>query len=775
MAQNAQTQKGNVTIQDVISYCKRNFDQIWQQEAYKWDAVQNFKSIWQENVSVDDFPKMLSDALDYDYTRNLLTDANYYARAMICQFAEEYPARVHGMFQDLFQEGTSLADRLNKFIEESNNCREAYREKDKGWDPSRTKSHYQDARSISVYLSFMYPDQFFLYKYRMYTAFRDLVGFQESIEKNEKRTQVWKYSTYLKLCDEVLTGIKNDPELCGMLKEKAAGKWKDINEEASLHLFAQTVIYVGSYTSADLILEKQPVPGPDGRGGTEEESDATDVYPNTILYGPPGTGKTYHTAHYAVAIVEGASLEEINKQTPESVFERFHRYRQEGRIEFVTFHQSYGYEDFVEGIRPVLTAEDGESSNLQYELSSGIFQSICEKASQSSSIAQFEIRPEPAIWKVSLNGTGDNEIRRECMKNEHIRIGWDEYGEDITDKTVFSLGGKAILNAFLNKMQIGDIVLSCYSATTIDAIGVVTGDYEWNPHYPQYRRLRDVRWLVKGIQEDITSLNNGAAMTLSTIYRLNISVSDIMSLIQKYAPSTKQTNEPKKNYVLIIDEINRGNISKIFGELITLIEPSKRLGQMEEQQVRLPASKKRFGVPDNLFILGTMNTADRSIALMDTALRRRFRFVEMLPDYKYLDQISEIEGINIAEMLQRMNERIEVIYDREHVIGHAYFQPLREKPEEPLSVLGDIFRNQIIPLLQEYFYNDYERIRLVLADQTKKVPFIRRIEWDHSLFPKSDFNQSEAPRYEINHEAFGTPASYLGIYCDEKDIHNPGV
>ena len=171
-----------------------------------------------------------------------------------------------------------------------------------------------------------------------------------------------------------------------------------------------------------------------------------------------------------------------------------------------------------------------------------------------------------------------------------------------------------------------------------------------------------------------------------------------------------------KNYILIIDEINRGNISKIFGELITLIEPSKRVGNDEEIRLKLPYSGDDFGVPSNLYIIGTMNTADRSIALMDTALRRRFHFEEMMPDSELLKDIV-VDGVNIKELLETINKRIEYLYDRDHTIGHAYFMSLKdEKLKDKKSELDNIFRNKIIPLLQEYFYDDWEKIQIVLGD-----------------------------------------------------------
>ncbi|WP_286348649.1 McrB family protein [Helicobacter felistomachi] len=324
---------------------------------------------------------------------------------------------------------------------------------------------------------------------------------------------------------------------------------------------------------------------------------------NQILYGPPGTGKTYNTINQALEILEH-DISTMERTEAKALFDS---YKQEGRIGFVTFHQSFSYEEFVEGIRPEM-----DSDQVAYQIEDGIFKQMCKRASKDS-------------------------------------------------------------------------------------------------HRP---------------------------------------------------------------YILIIDEINRGNISKIFGELITLIEASKRIGREEELKVTLPYSQKPFGVPDNLYILGTMNTADRSIALLDTALRRRFSFVEMLPDSSLLN--ADCAGVNLRQLLEAMNARIEFLLDQNHTIGHSYFLGLKD-----LESLQDCFKNKIIPLLQEYFYDDHAKVNAVLNDNTmllsktmhgfkKENEALVNTDIARSL---KDFVDSDKKVYQIKPGPWQV-AMFEKIYNDQVELKN---
>ncbi|MBQ7675446.1 MAG: AAA family ATPase [Campylobacter sp.] len=319
----------------------------------------------------------------------------------------------------------------------------------------------------------------------------------------------------------------------------------------------------------------------------------------------------------------------------------------------------------------------------------------------------------------------------ECIKRGIVALGFvnkidisdckddNDIHKKIDDENEKKKFDATALDRLKNKIKIGDLILISYGNTKIRAIARVTGEYEKidDEIMEDFVQTRKVEWIF--LPNEPFSYNKILNKKLSqmSIYKIknNVKFDDLRELFNKDETKTS------KKYILIIDEINRGNISKIFGELITLIEESKRIGNSEELRVALPYSGKKFdngkgfGVPKNLYIIGTMNTADRSIALIDTALRRRFEFVEMMPKAGLLkDEKNEplmIESVNLQELLKAMNERIEFLLDREHTIGHAYFIGVAN-----LSDLRKAFKNKIIPLLQEYFYDDYEKIRAVLND-----------------------------------------------------------
>ncbi len=389
---------------------------------------------------------------------------------------------------------------------------------------------------------------------------------------------------------------------------------------------------------------------------------------NQILFGPPGTGKTYNTINKAVAIVDNLKESALKGYYEErsDLKERFDELliddweNPNGQIGFVTFHQSMSYEDFIEGIKPGLN----DDQNVIYDIEPGVFKMM-------ASIARDN-------WLDANKGTKEQlsfeeaftKFKEEWQENQEMKFPLKREGSEYT-----------ILGFTKSSIKFKKA-----SGGTGHTLSISTlRDY--------FYKRREVRQTGVGIYYPA-----------------------ILDKLKSYQPSLIVEKE-EKNYVLIIDEINRGNVSQIFGELITLIEEDKRLGKAEALEVTLPYSKEKFGVPPNLHIIGTMNTADRSVEALDAALRRRFNFEEMPPrpllietDGKLKEQKGILETVDLPLILNTINKRIEKLLDKDHQIGHSYFMSVTK-----LSELKEAFQNKIIPLLQEYFFGDYGKIGLVVG------------------------------------------------------------
>ncbi len=418
---------------------------------------------------------------------------------------------------------------------------------------------------------------------------------------------------------------------------------------------------------------------------------------NQILYGPPGTGKTYHTIDKALEIL-GENLESRDEKKA-----KFDEYVKNGQIVFITFHQSYGYEEFVEGIKPMMNNE-ANSQEIQYEIKDGIFKEICERALENEdNIKDFNFYIDKLKEIVKEDGNDPERYFKlpntkysiQYRGGKTFRIKFDDMSKNHKDYPV------SIEN-----------IIKLYKTSSTNEI--------YNSAY------------VKAILNYLKTQG-----------------------LKDYQEKDEGINLP---YIIIIDEINRGNISKIFGELITLIEPSKRIGKKEELKVRLPYSGDEFGVPKNVYILGTMNTADRSITSLDTALRRRFEFIEMMPDVSKLSD--DYKDVNLRELLKAINTRIEYLLDREKTIGHAFFIGV-----ENLEDLKKVFQNKIIPLLQEYFYNDYALINAVLNDNG-----ILEKQDINSNYLKSitEFIESDKVIYKFSDSKDWKEETFIKIYENDK-------
>ncbi len=373
------------------------------------------------------------------------------------------------------------------------------------------------------------------------------------------------------------------------------------------------------------------------------QSPVLPTYPkNIILYGPPGTGKTYETIDLAVKIIEGSEGSSHVEHK-----QRFDALQEAGLIEFITFHQNYSYEDFVMGLKPDVDGED-----LRFQRNYGIFYQIAKRARLNYESSQIQI-PSRTVFE---------EVFQRFMQpfteqGEEIRVqmtsGIPFYITDISERSI----------SFRKNRGDSQHTLSI---ATLKALYEGNQDLKTNGLKPYYQPLLDVL------------ISSGSHQTHT---------------------------EPLKNFVLVIDEINRANISRVFGELITLLEEDKRLGQANALSVTLP-SGERFALPPNLYVIGTMNTADKSLALLDIALRRRFEFMGKYPDY----ELAGMEG-RVANILKKLNDSI---YHRkstaDYLIGHAYFL------HKPYEALGEVFNQRVIPLLMEYFNGKTTIVREILTE-----------------------------------------------------------
>ncbi|RWR26610.1 AAA family ATPase [Sinirhodobacter populi] len=459
---------------------------------------------------------------------------------------------------------------------------------------------------------------------------------------------------------------------------------------------------------------------------------------NLILFGPPGTGKTYATAAEAVRLLCGAAVPEDHSE----LMKVYRRLSDEGRIEFVTFHQSMSYEDFVEGLRPETGGEaedEGEpatSAGFRLKPFPGIFRRIARRAESSrgrSAKAGALHLEGRQVYKMSIGNSAlpqdaplfAQALAEGCTIFGFADLDWSDPRfadpaeivsamQELDDWAGIKPGSPSVrmTHIFRNRLKPGDILIITKGNLLVRAVGEVTGEYEFQPR-PEgdYGHRRAVRWLwsdTEGVPSSEFYRKKFSQLTLYPLVPEELNVPALERYMNSSAPEEPSTPDP---FVLIIDEINRANVSKVFGELITLLEEDKRLGGDNELRVTLPYSGGRFGVPQNLHIIGTMNTADRSIALLDTALRRRFTFRELMPDPNVLS--SNVDGIDLQKLLTTLNDRIEYLFDRDHQIGHAYFIRCETKED-----VDDVMRQKVIPLLAEYFYEDWSKVAAVLGDLT---------------------------------------------------------
>ncbi len=527
--------------------------------------------------------------------------------------------------------------------------------------------------------------------------------------------------------------------------------------------------------------------------GIEDSENMNNHQLNSILYGPPGTGKTYNTINKALELC-GENLEGLNRTEIKQLFEQR---VDEKRIVFTTFHQSMTYEDFVEGIKPVEPEKEGDP--VIYRVEEGVFRQLCIEASFSLAKEEESTATETVLDFSLAFDNFVQEIEEKLASEEQV---------ELTTKN----GGKVVVDGI---SQQGNIIIKHPGKDNTYPVS----KQRLSKLHTAFPELASVNNIDQQFRSIIGGSNSTANWSVLNAIRNNNSMpTETKKSVRKYTweekkevvqSLKKEDYKGKKGepYVLIIDEINRGNVSQIFGELITLIEDDKRLGNPEAIQVQLPYSKEWFGVPPNVHIIGTMNTADRSVEALDTALRRRFSFTEMPPESDLLDpksmilslwnsddfltadwddeayrkkaddlykllgiksdfenktdgdniesrfwkkehlqelESNDFKGFNLQTILDTINRRIEKLIDKDHMIGHSYFLTVNN-----IEDLKAAFQNKIIPLLQEYFFGDYGKIGLVIGSDFFDI-IDNQIEEDF-FAPFEDYDVSPLVERKVYH------------------------
>lgn len=534
---------------------------------------------------------------------------------------------------------------------------------------------------------------------------------------------------------------------------------KGVWEEEDQNIVLKTLTDITKYP--DYVTRLKELIGI-GEKTPAKQDNETEMPLNTILYGPPGIGKTYSTINSAL-IKLGVNIRGLTRS---EVLTEFNKSVNNGRIVFTTFHQSMSYEDFIEGIKPI--SNDGE---ISYEVVDGIF----KRLSNTARFAHLKTLKDSAIERfvdfdtlydqyvdnieIRLNNLKETEslklpLRTKGFYTMILSLNTDENyfltrgGRASTDTKVRKENLRLLYNKFNSVAEIIDI------SNDIRSVGPGLG---WSSNY-------------FGIFKDLKDFESQQSKSISYSPQSSTSIDYTNpQKIKQILNTTSKINYDSNSdaFVLIIDEINRGNVSAIFGELITLIEDDKRLGNKEAIRVTLPYSKDAFGVPNNLHIIGTMNTADRSVEALDSALRRRFSFVELRPKPELLAEIDDnardIEEVDLVELLKTINERIELVLDKDHQIGHSYFIGV-----DGITSLKEVFVNKVFPLLEEYFFGDFGKIGLIVGGS-----FIEEVSKDNKVKLASNFKYddanffSEKKVYKYTDSNTWSAEAFQSIYVDQ--------
>lgn len=680
-----------MTIQDAIANYKKHFAENWEDEKYKWVAVQHFKEKW--NIEADNFAEMLADA--FGEAANLLSGAMYYPLRMICAFAQRDPENVRGLFRLLYNEDLPLVERFQPFRSGCEEMLKALRES--GPEHEKAKNHYQDLRALCVYLSFKYPEKYFLYKSRMYTSFRKLIGYKET--STEKDSEIKKYDNFSRMCQAVLDAIKADEDLQQMQRAQVESNLK-CYPDPEYHLLAQTIIYVSEGSDAE---NDQPA----GEALVDE-----DLTPHYWIYSPGDNasiwGECYSKGIMAIGWDEIGDLRTYSNK--DEMKDAMKETIDPSKAYTMAAHATW---QFANDIKPgdIVFAKKGmhfvvgrgvveseylfDSNRKHYKNIRKVKwthkgewphpgQAVMKTLTDITAYTDYVEKLNALFESETVDGEGKEAIEyTEYTPEDFLK---DVYMDEASYETLVSLIRKKKNVILQGAPGVGKTYAAKRLAYSMmgekDAERVMMVQFHQSYSYEDF--IMGFRPSEKGFE-----LKHGAFYTFC-----------------------KKAEEDSDNeYFFIIDEINRGNLSKIFGELFMLIESDKR-----GVELRLLYANEKFSVPANVYIIGMMNTADRSLALLDYALRRRFAFFEMQPGF-------ETEGFRAYRMALQSERFDKLILCVENLnnaiaadeslgegfrIGHSYFCNLKEADEQTLS---NIVEYELIPLLKEYWFDEPTKVK----------------------------------------------------------------
>ena len=685
-----------MTIKEVLANYKKELNKYWDDEKYKWVAVQHFQDHW--NIEAEDFAGMLKESFSQTY--NLLQGGMYYANKMICELAQLNPEKMRSLFRLLYNERLPLVDRLQPFRTGCDELLEEFRQG--AAEPEKAKNHYQDLRALCVYLSFRYPETYFLFKYRMYTGFRKLVGFQETSQ--EKDSEIRKYDNYARMCQAVLKEIEADEALQQMQREYVDSE-TECYSDPKFHLLAQTIIYVGSGMSDETAQTDEPVRG----AAVADEDIETKRY---WLYSP-GNGASIWDECYQKGImaIGWDYIGDLAAYNSKDEMKQAMKEESDPSLQYtMAAHATW---QFVHDMKPgdVVFAKKG----------------MCHIIGRGVVESGYEYDPSRIEYK---------NIRR---------VNWTHKGEwphpgqaamkTLTDITPYT-DYVAQLNALFESDTIDDVEERAIEYPAYDAEDFLSEVFMDEKSY------ETLVGLVRNKKNVILQGAPGVGKTFAA-KRLAYSMMGVKDpnrvmmvqfhqsysyedFIMGFRPSEagfelkrgafynfcKQAEIDNENeYFFIIDEINRGNLSKIFGELFMLIETDKR-----GVELQLLYSDEKFSVPGNVYLIGMMNTADRSLAMLDYALRRRFAFFEMKPGFD-TDGFREYRMGLASEKFDRLINCVESLnaaiaadesLGEGFCIGHSYFCNLKKAVDQSLKAIVEY---ELIPLLKEYWFDEPTKVK----------------------------------------------------------------